>query len=302
MARRGPTSKEKEKEPEVVEAEAQPTEGESTEAPAEDKSKSEKLDAFKEVATGVFNERDEVSGDLTDEQLAKVTEAFRKLDGQKLRNAAKTYAEEQMTVVIQPPIESIEQARAWVKIKDAMTPAAGAKPRTPADPTEAYIQNVYTVRLAAQLLADNKPDGLAEDWEEKLKTFTEEHAAEVEAYLAWQADTSENRGDEPELAQPVRKAFKAATTKVRKSNGTRRQHTGKKRDVNTHIAQVFAEKEVGTFLTVQEIANASSAEYGDDPNNPSPGAVSQRLFSPKGGLPDGIEPVSIKPRGAKKVA
>ena len=259
---------------------------------------------FQTVAQKVVGDRDEATG-LTEEQIAPVVEVFRKLDGAKFYNKAREWVMDQVTDAVMPPTEDMKLAKAWVKIKDSLKAATPPRAKKPADPTEQYIHQRYMLGLAANLIEDNLPDGLAEDWEEQFNKFDEDHAGQVETYQAWLADESDDKGGEPEVDKVVGDAFKLATKKIKRSGGggKRRPSDAAKRSTFNHIQQVFASLPVGKQLTVAEIANADSEEYGDD--HPSPGAINQRLFKEgdkKPELPEGIEAIDSKPRSAKKVA
>lgn len=70
---------------------------------------------------------------------------------------------------------------------------------------------------------------------------------------------------------------------------------GRRGDIGAHVAHVFADLAVGTFLTILQIARTPSPEYADKP--PSAGAINARLFPANGpttlpsvvaGMRDGI--------------
>lgn len=77
-----------------------------------------------------------------------------------------------------------------------------------------------------------------------------------------------------------------------------------RRDLGQHITEVFADLEVGAFLTAAQIGNGTSSVYGE--SKPSTGAIIARLFPNSGTctLP-GVRPdfhPETGARGAMKVA
>jgi len=288
MARKGPKSNDTVAEPQASEPQ------ESTETNEEQPLD---LSGFESAVATAIKNRDESNGDLRQEDQDAVVAEFRTLDGQKPRNKAKSHVEDGMKAAIQKL--DVTLAKAYVTLKDALTAAAPKKERSAADPTEAFVQAAYHLGLAATLQRETVPEGVKEDWEQRLSDFTDAHAEEVETYRTWVANGSE--GDKPEVHAAVRQAFNLAAKRVGKG-GKRANAGGPRRNVKNHIAQVFAEVEEGTTLTVNQISKASSKEYGTD--HPSAGAVTQALF-PKNGKGNGINGIKVttgKPRGATKVA
>jgi flagellar hook-associated protein FlgK len=99
-------------------------------------------------------------------------------------------------------------------------------------------------------------------------------------------------------AKPATKATAKTTTKP-EAKATAKAPAKVKRSIHNHLAEAFAKEKKGAFLTVAEIRNFTSKEYGDD--KPSAGAISAALARPKT-LPQGIAPASngAGRRGAKK--
>lgn len=282
-------------------------------APAEAEAKPEApkpeadLTAFKEAVAAAVSESDSDTGTVPEASIAKVTEEYRKLDGIKAKNEAKKYVNEQMKDAMNSG--NLAGARANLQISDEALVAAAAAghraERVPADPTEAFVQRVATLTLARNLVS--APEGVAEDWEAKVNEQVESSEESAREYLKWLEADSETRGDEPEVSSVVRNAAKLAVGRTAKAGTVRTggTFTGERRDIGAHILNAFEGKELGTFLSIAEIRNTKSPEYGDQ--LPSAGAISARLFpKDKDGNPTessmlkvGIEPTT---RDGKKGA
>ena len=292
MPRKGPKSQDETVEtPEATEAPAQTESTESTEDTFD-------LSAFETAVKTAIDNRDQSNGDLRSEDQEAVVAEYRKLDGQKARNAAKRHLEDGMRTAIRG--KDVVLANGYVELKDALAASTPRKDRPAANPTDSYVQTAFALRLAANLQAASQPEGVAENWQEQLDEFTQAHAEQVEAYRQYVEGGEE--GDEPDVHAAVREAFKRAAKRVGKGGGKRANAGGPRRNVKNHIREVFKSVEVGTTLTVNQISKADSEEYGSD--HPSAGAVTQALF-PKGDKPHGIEGIETnddKPRGATKVA
>lgn len=127
------------------------------------------------------------------------------------------------------------------------------------------------------------------------------------AYLAVQAWPRPLMGDTEALADESERDLRpdrdeSAPRSSGRSPGSKAGQRAHRRDVGLHIANAFKNIPSGTFLTIQQIKNTPSPEYGDD--SPSAGAVSARLF-PSTGKPTtvaGIEPTRHNGvRGARKI-
>lgn len=267
------------------------------------------LTAFQEAVNTAVQGKNEADGHLTEEQITPVNEAYRALDGLKAKNQARTWVDDQVRLAIGTE-KDLHRAVALVDVKDGLTAAGGAKAdRPPADPMEAFVQSLAAHRIAVGLIESNVPEGV--DFNaasERVEVLTNEVAEQVDAYVAWVADESEDKGDAPDVNPVVRQAVKLSAGKA--SGGTRTASGGPRRSVKIHLSQVFADKEPGAFMTVNEIAKAASTEYGTD--RPSSGAVSASLFKPKKDgtfdIPEGIEAVEKgaidgkNPKGARKAS
>jgi len=260
------------------EAAEQPTEEATSteEATTEKKDKPIDLTAFQATAKTAVDESDETTGTIDEAHMSKVVEQYRLLDGIKAKNKAKAWLNAQMKESMNE--DSIQRARAYLQLHDGMS--AGAKSsaeKVPADPTEAFVQRTTVLKLANSLLLPG--EGVTDDWTDKANALFDQLKPEADALVAYLADTSEDKGEAPEVNGLVKSAVKLSQGKSAKagsksSGGS--TYSGERRDIAAHITEAFADQEDGTFLTVAEIRKFRSNEYGDSP--PSAGAISARLF------------------------
>lgn len=297
---------------ETPEAEASTTEPTATEATAstttETKADDKPVDltAFNSAVQAAYATADTATGEITDEELEKVTAAYRALEGIKAKNAAKAAVNEQMKEAMNSG--SLAGARAYLNIseKALVAAAGGSKSSTPADPTENFVQRIATLTLGYQLAVANVPEGVGDNWQEQVDKMLSDLGTTGTDYFAWTQADPESRGDEPDVTSVVRNAAKLAQGKTAKAGVSRGggTFTGERRDIGEHIKSAFEGVDEGTFLTIAQIRSHKSEEYGDTP--PSAGAISARLF-PKSGESSmakfGINPdTQDGKKGAVKVA
>lgn len=277
-----------------------------TEAPASNKSQKAAdvdLTAFNGAVETAITQRDESTGDLAVEAIAPVVTEYRKIEGIAGKNKAKNALGELMKEAMNAL--DISLARSYMVIQENLS--AGATPkseRTPTDPTEAHVQRVVGLDLARALLVT--PEGVSDDAAERAEKLYGEVYPLAESYLAWSSNEDEaTRGDEPDVPSFVKNAVKLALGKAAKVGGSRvggGSSSGERHDIGEHIRQAFEGQASGTFLTVAEIRNFKSSEYGDNP--PSAGAISARLFPHSGKCTlDFVKPGQAEDgrRGATKV-
>lgn len=260
------------------------------------------LSAFQAAATEAVENADSSDGSISSEALAPVNEAYRAIPSVKGKNQARTWLEDQMKDAIVKS-KNIVRARSFVQVKEGLSAGSTrSSERTPADPTQAFVQQVVTLAIALNHLQNNVPEGVSEDWTEKADELRNSLADDIEKYESYLASDDED-ATEPEVSSVVRAGFKLARTKAR-AGSTRAPFTGTRRNVKTHIAQVFEDLPSGSFLSVAEISKKHSTEYGDD--LPSAGAISAALF-PKGKEPysndtyRAVEKTDDSPKGAVKL-
>ena len=234
--------------------------------------------------------KDETTGVVAESFVATVQEAFRKLDGAKAKNAAKTALNEGMKAAMEA--RDLPSATAWFQLSNSLTAvkSAAKAERVPTDPTEAFVQRIVGLRLATDLAKGNVPEGVTEDWTTKANELYSASVEAAQASLAWanRAPVEEGVEDvpEPEASPFVKAAVKLSQGKSGKvggkatTKGTGTPFLGVRRDISKHVAEAFADKDFGDFLTISEIKNSRSEEYGDNP--PSAGAISARLFPKQG--------------------
>lgn len=211
-------------------------------------------------------ERDETGEvtEVTDEGIVSVQNAYKALS-RKEKNLAKNDLSSKMEKAVMED-DDISLAKFYLEVNNRMTEVVKVK-REPkekkvVDPSEAYVKLVAKLDLARALV--QIPENLD-------KADIEKRAGELFATGA--ADAQK---DEPELVW-VKQALNLAqpkSAKVASTGGTRTRHS-----VANHIAEAFANAEPGESLTVSQIADFKSEEYGDD--RPSKQAIMAHLSSKK---------------------
>lgn len=260
----------------------------TTEAPAEAPRADTDLTAFTAAIESAISQRDESTGVMPETVFGAVVEAYRALPDTKARNDAKKYLAAQMRT----SMEKLDAptAKSYMTLQDRGTASApsATKPKEPVDPTQAYVEKAVSLRLALNLIP--KPEGLAEDWQDKAKALAESVVPQVTAYQAYLDDTTEGKTEPTDTSAVVKAAFKLAAGRASGGGRTGVTRTGPTRNIANHITEAFAEKASGDFLKISEIKKFKSAEYGDD--SPSAGALSARLFPSNGKDPQiaGIKP------------
>lgn len=298
-----------------AEATATETPVEATATPEAEKPAEKPIDltAFKAAVAEAVAEADTSTGEVSVEHLAAVTKAYRALDGAKAKNAAKALVNDGMKEAMGS--DNLAGARANLNISEKALTAGSSggggtkRESVPVDPTENFVQRVATLNLAYNQCVSAVPEGVSEDWQTRANELASASAGEVASYVAWLDGNAETRGDEPEVSAVIRNAAKLAKGKSGRA-GTGRTpgavsvYDGPRRSIEAHILNAFAEFDEGKFLSIADIRNTKSEEYGDE--LPSAGAVSARLF-PKSGNSTMVK-VGIRPdtqdgkKGAVKTA
>lgn len=244
------------------------------------------------------------NGELTTADSKELRDTYAELPAIPGKSFARNHADEQTRNALSDTSDAeaaFRVAQMWSKIskdqrKDAPK-ARTARPVTPqASATEVAVDKLTTMKLAVlwfeanpnagQDESDEVDEGFVESSEDKVEDLTDM----MEAYVEW-LDREVPEGEEkPEFADEygdevdpvVRDAAKIARQKARRARrgggGGGSTYSGPRRDIGKHIEEAFSQVEVGTFLTVSEIVNLNSSEYGGD--KPSSGAVANRLFPP----------------------
>jgi hypothetical protein len=269
------------------------------------------IQPFKDAANAASEERDESTGVVPDASVEAVNKAYAALDGAKLKNAAKRFLNEAMKDAMNDM--DVVKARSFMELNEKLK-AGGTKakkaaaPRVPADPTEAFVERLATLTVAYQLAYEAVPEGVTEDWQEKLQAAVDGvDADQTVAYRDWLTSEAEDKGDAPDVPFLIQAAVKlslgrsAKPGKARKATSSGAVYDGPRRDIAKHIQEAFADSDSGTFKLISEIRKFKSSEYPDE--HPSAGAISARLF-PKSGkcTVEGITPDTNEKgdKGARK--
>lgn len=272
----------------TVNTEVQPDADLEAQKAAEEQAKADALlETFQSTAIAALDEADTTTGTIPDAYLEPVKAAYRALEGgAKYKNRAKAFVADSMRDVLGAgDLTQMFKAVAWNSIQDAIAQApakapAAAKPTV--SPNKLHADKVQALRLALDLVeSSDLPEGVTEDWEDEIEES--DNLSVLEEYVAWMKDDSEDKDEEPAVSHVIKQAAKIAFAKAPRKGGRTGSgslHVGPKRDVGVHIENAFAHVEAGTFLTVSEIRNTPSEEYGDDA--PSAGAINQRLRPPSG--------------------
>lgn len=243
-----------------VEDSAEATEPEPVETPVEEVPD---ITSFIELVESLVS-RDEENdvAEANAEQIVSVQQAYRALS-RKEKNLAKNELSSRMEKAVMED-DDISLAKFYLDINNRMTEAVKVAKvpaeKKVADPTEAYVKLIAKLNLARALVV--VPDEFdKEDIEKRADELFRkgaEDAQKDEQELVWVRQALN-------LAQPKR--AKAATG------------GGKRHSVANHIAEAFANAEPGESLTVTQIADFKSEEYGD--THPSRQAVIAHLSSKK---------------------
>lgn len=252
--------------------------------------------AFEDAVVESLNDegRDEDTGAMPEAAFQPVREAFSALPS-RAKTASRDWLQGKITAAMIGDGDTEADylaARSFLEIMNALKTSAPRQTVTkaPVDPTEAHVARIVSLMLSPNLVP--VPAGVSGDWQSRVSAMAAELGPQVIAYRDWQAANLEKPTDEqtpaPEVNEVVLAAVQAAkgrSVAVRKtsSSGPKAPRAassaasgGPRRNIATHILNAFADKGVGTFLTIAEIVKTKSDEYGDE--EPSQGAVAARLF------------------------
>lgn len=174
-------------------------------------------------------------------------------------------------------------------------PKSTRAPRVPADVTTPVVDRLAAFQLAFGALKEFLPEGVEQDEEKLTERVREVYDAgqeEIRKLIEWNNSEAEDKGEEPIVSEAVALAYKfafrgklKAKTKADGTNPTPRNYPAVRHDVGNHIAQVFADKPSGHYMSAKDIATHESAEYGTD--RPALQAVVAR-FKGKKPLAEGL--------------
>ena len=272
------------------------------------------ISSFEQAFEAALEEADTSTGVLPTEALDKVATAYRELDGAKAKGAARKLVDTKMESSVED--DDIVVARSCLLIAKAMkagkaaAPKKEREPKKPADPTEAFVNQIVTLDLARVVIDINRPEGLAEDVNEKIEALYNELYQETLTYRTWLLGDKDSRGDEPEVNALAKGAAKISLGKAVKAgrasggsakSSTATPYTGPRRSPLAHLKEVFEGVSVGTELKISEIVNTKSSIY--EAGEASPGALTNCLKNKAADLKEaGIEGRFGRPVSAVKVA
>lgn len=262
---------------------------------------------------------DPSTGTIPQGLVSAVTTAYTKIPGSH-RKAAKDYLTEKMQDSMTKGVEDpalFMRARSYLDLLKAVqalqAPKGEGVVKAPVNPTEALLNRVVPALLAAHLIIPD--EGVDANWTDQANAKAQALADQVKTYRAYLIENAGKVGDErapePEvdplvIAAAKMAAGKAGTVrkpKAPKGDGTPRVSDGTRRDVAKHIYEYFADKEIGHWASIAEIAGFNSEEYGSGADHPSSGAVTARLFPKSGNCTlEGVVPDARDKKGARKVA
>jgi hypothetical protein len=285
-------------------SEATPENGETPAAPAKPEGPTAEeitaaVETFKATVELQIQARDAQTGELPQTNMDAVKAAYIELPAPKGRKQARDFLEEAMKDALLKTMDS-NLARAYLACSEGVKSATGtretvAKPTV--DPIEEYMRKITATYLSTSLVP--KPEGLGDDWPTNLQERARNLSNDVQAYVdylvkltAWSDADEATRGDEPaapDVAPEVveaaniargrvaRRATKAKATGTSAPRATGQGYSGPRRDMQKHIAEVFAAVPSGTFIKTGTIAKTASSEYPN--SDASSGAVQARLDS-----------------------
>lgn len=287
-----------------------------------------------EVLSGdADGERDVATGHMSESLKQRIKDSYVKLPSGNSKTSArsqvKAYVTEKLTGIMDSETPDIFAARTLFVIQNDLLVATGGGGQTltrePVDPTDAHVERVTALYLAPNFV--EVPEGVAADWASRVDTLAAQLREDPKtvAYLEWvngdtspvsDTDDTEKRGPEPEVSPVIKSAVaisrgraagragrpRKASAGGSATGGTKAAYNGPKRDVGKHIAEAFADKPVGTWMSIGDIAKFESQEYGGPAA--SQGAVAARINAEKGCTVPGIvaAPGPDGRRGAKKVS
>lgn len=266
------------------------------------------LSEFERVVAEVVAEADKTTGVIATAELAKITAVYRGLEGVKAKNRAKAFVNERMADAMNNAGD-LAMARSYFQIGDEALVASNKSgsstaDRVPSDPTEAFVQRVAVLSMAYSLTTSNVPDGVAENWQDKVNEAVDSNYPALQELAAWNEADAESRGDEPDVPALVKQSYKLAAGRGpgRPAGRKNEAPSGPRGNIANHILAAFAGKEPGTFLKINDIRKAASEDY--PAGTASQGAISARLFPAGEGAKSAMLKHGVRPevRDGKKGA
>lgn len=274
-------------------------------AEAEEAERATALAAFQEHVTGLFShaDYDQATGTLPEVLAQSVVDEYAKLPGAKGKLAGRQWLESSMQEsMIKGAAEGdntyFMRARTFMELNNKVTKDKATKSETAAkpkvDPTEAHVNRIAAMMLAPNLVPVG--EGVEAGWEAKAEALVTELADQTAAYRDWLALVPAEGAEKPEAPKVSDVVVAAAKIAQGRAAGAGRKpssgsgagrpstagsgHTG---DIGKHIRQAMDTVSVGEFMTISQIVNVETDQYGSNgAPKPSPGAIAARLFPAKG--------------------
>lgn len=273
---------------------------------------------------------DKNNGEVPAECMAEIVEAYRNLPGgtRTQNKALERISKNQMTALTEYmwAVGARAMSLITLALRDAgktRSPKAETVARPTVSPTEAHVALAAAHALAVNFVP--VADGVDANWgtmvNEKVNSLRDD-VVTFNTYLAEKAkydalsDEEKAEKDEPQAPEVdaiiltaarlargrVAGPKKAASApKAGSAVSTPRDPGAPRGDILAHIQEVFADKPVGTFLKVAEIAKQGTSQYGA--GQASGGAISARIQSAKFAEVPGLEYVDEgNGKGVRKTA
>lgn len=240
--------------------------------------------------------RDDETGNLPEAAIAPVKVAFSQLPTSRAKTLAANFLRDSMTNAMLE--EEDTKARSLQMLYKAVNAIVAVKKeaaiRIPVSPDEAHADAVAMLAMAANLLVPG--EGVTDGWRALAGKKIEELKADKDTYYAWLVENNgkadADKSPAPTVNALVVKAAAIASAKggrVKKAaankpagvgTGRGRPVGSKNHSMRAHLLEVFAGKNVGDFVPLEDVVNFKSNEYGDDPiqNN----SVIAHLVPPSG--------------------
>lgn len=273
---------------------------------------------------------DEKNGEVPSENMAEIVEAYRNLPGgtRAQNKALERLSKNQMTALTEHMWAVGARALSLIilALRDAgkgSRPKADTVAKPTVNPTEAHVALAAAHALAVNFVPVG--EGVAADWANQVNQKVNDLRDEVVTYntylaakASYDALTDEQKAETEEPQAPEVDAIiltaarlargrvagpKKATKEPKAGSAvsTPRDPSAPRGDILAHIREVFADKPVGTFLKVAEIAKQGTSQYG--PGQASGGAISARIQSSKFSEVEGLEYVDEgNGKGVRKTA
>lgn len=229
--------------------------------------------------------RDAGTGVLPEVAFTPVITAYAALPGAKGKSAGRNFLADKMQESMFG--NDFQAARSYLELTNKLkAEKISATPRetivrVKVDPTVAFVDQMTALMLAVNLVP--VPADVKENWAELAEDKAVKLEEDTVKYAEWLA--TDQSTDAPEVDAVVVAAGRIAqgrVTKPRKpSTGAstpRVASDGPRGDVGIHIREALNSVQVGEFMSISQMSNAVTSEYGGDKKPVSAGAIAARLF------------------------